>query len=164
MPAINPEVMLWIDQMDDKDQVVANFGYQSLVEQVMRAGAPGQAEEQALLAAAMGEALTALAAPNARPAPSGNPFLAAVASQTTAYRHQARARVNLARLLGYIPNDAAVPYLAKALDDLDARDMARCSLECHQSEKALDALINALDAVGTSFRVGVANSLSLIHI
>ena len=160
MSAINPEVTLWIDQMDDKDQVVAGFAYQSLLEQVMTAGAPGRVEEQGKLAAALGEALTALAAPAARPAPSGNPFLAAVASQTTAYRHTLRVRVNLARLLGYIPHEAAVPYLAKALDDLDARDMARCSLERHPSDEALGALIGGLNAVGTTFRVGVAYSLA----
>jgi HEAT repeat protein len=161
MSAINPEVTLWIDQMDDKDQVVACFAYQSLLEQVMRAGTPGQDELQGKLAAALGEALTAPAAPNAPAArPSGNPFLAAVASQTPSYRHTPRVRVNLARLLGYIPHDAAVPYLAKALEDLDARDMARCSLERHPSEEALGALVGGLDAVGTTFRVGVAYSLA----
>jgi HEAT repeat protein len=163
MPVINPEVTQWISQMGDKDQAVAFFAYQSLQEQVLRTGAPGMAEAQATLAAALGEALTAPARRNAggaQPASlNGNPFLAAVAAQTAAMRHPSRVRVHLARLLGYIPHEAAVPYLAKALEDLEARDMARCSLECHPSERALDVLTGAMDSVGESFRAGVANSL-----
>ena len=164
MPAINPEVTQWIDQMGDKDEVVAWFAYQSLLEQVLHTSAPDRAEAQALLAASLGQALTARAKqsdPKAQAASvGGNPFLAAVASQAVEYRHAARVRVHLARLLGYIPHEAAVPFLAQALEDLHARDMARCSLECHPSEKAADALIASLNSVGATFRVGVVNSLA----
>ncbi len=166
MPAVNPEVTQWIRQMGDSDQVIAYFAYQSLLEQVLHTSAPGQAEAQGLLAAALGEALTAQAGPTqgrrgGQPASFGNnPFLTAVASQTVAYRHPPRVRSNLARLLGYLPHEAAVPYLARALNDLDAREMARCSLEGSPSEKATDALIGALDLVGADFCVGVVNSLA----
>jgi hypothetical protein len=164
MPTTNPEVTQWIDQMGDSDQVVAYFAYQSLLEQTLRAGAPGQAEAQNILAATLGEALTAPAkdsGPGAQPASfAGNPFLAAVASQSAAYRHPPRVRVHLARLLGYLPCEAAVPFLKKALEDLEARDMARCSLESNPSEQATQALAGALDAVGPTFQTGVVNSLS----
>ncbi|MFB3829595.1 MAG: HEAT repeat domain-containing protein [Bryobacteraceae bacterium] len=164
MPAINPEVTQWIGQMGDRDQVVACFAYQSLLEQVLHTSAPDRAGAQTLLAAALGQALTARPRQGSAPAQvasfGDNPFLAAVASQAVEYRHAARVRVNLARLLGYIPHEAAVPFLAQALEDLEARDMARCSLECHPSEKAVDALIAALNSVGAVFRVGVVNSLA----
>jgi HEAT repeat protein len=159
MPAINPEVPQWIDQMGDKEQVVAFFAYQSLLEQVLHSGA-GQTEMQVTLAEALGGALTAVTKLNARNSVAGNAFLSAVASQTVNYVHPPRVRVSLARLLGYMPVEAAVPFLAKALEDLDARDMARCSLEANPSEKASDALIEALDSVGGSFRAGVVNSLA----
>jgi HEAT repeat protein len=164
MPAINPEVNQWIGQMGDPDQVIAYFAYQSLLEQVLHTSAPDQAEAQGVFAAVLGEELIARASPGGRVAPqdssTANPFLAAVAAQAVSYRHPVRVRVNLARLLGYFPHEAVVPFLAKALDDLDARDMARCSLECNPSEKATDALIGTLDSVGGVFTAGVVNSLA----
>lgn len=164
MPAINPEIKQWINQLGDKVEAVAFFAYQSLQEAVLRAGAPGHAEEQVLLANTIGTALTSLArqsGPGAVPASIvGNAFLAAVANQTVPYLHPARARVQLARLLGYLPNEAVVPHLKLALEDLEARDMARCSLEGQAAESATAALVEALDAVGGVFRVGVVNSLA----
>ena len=165
MPSLNPEVAQWIRQMGDNDQVIAYFAYQSLLEQVQHTTAPDRTEAQAVLATALGAAMTALAGnrqDSAGQAASlrNNSFLAAVASQTVAYQYPPRVRSNLARLLGYLPHEAAVPYLVKALDDLEARENARCSLECNPSEKASDALIGALDLVGSTFCVGVVNSLA----
>ena len=164
MPSLNPEVTQWISQMGDRDQVVAYFAYQCLLEQVLHASAPDRAEEQELVAVALGEALTARARSGERDGSSGsvagNPFLSAVARRTVEYQHAPRVRVNLARLLGYLPHEAVVAYLKKALDDLDAREMARCSLEGFPSEAATEALMNALNSAGTTFRVGVLNSLA----
>ena len=164
MPPVGPEITQWIRQMNAGDQVVAYFAYQSLLEAVLHSTAPGQAALQEDLANALGAALVAQSGQGTRAAAassaSGNPFLAAAARQTVPYQHPPRVRVNLARLLGYIPHEAAVSYLAKALGDLDAREMARCSLELNPSERAVEALIGALDAAGTTFRVGVVNSLS----
>lgn len=162
MPAIEPEVIQWIRQMGSSDEVVAFFAYQSLLERVMRATAPGAEEQQKALIAALGEAVvaTAKAKAGAQPASFGNnPFLNAVASQSPSYEHPAGARAGLARLLGYFPSAEAVPHLVKALDDLDARETARRSLEGNPSEAAVDALIRALNQAGTTFRVGVVNSL-----
>jgi len=161
---MNPAVAQWIRQMADSDQVVAYFAYQSLLEEVLHATAPGQEAAQADLTKVLGEALLAQSRQGARgqqssPA-SGNPFLAAAARQTVPYQHPARVRVNLARLLGYMPHEAAAPYLAKALGDLDAREMARCSLELNPSERATEALVDALGAAGSTFIVGVVNSLA----
>ena len=164
MPSVNPQVILWIGQMGDGDQVVAFFAYQSLVEEVLHTSAPGRKEAAEALVAALGEALTARARPRGaggQPASFGNnPFLNAVATQTVEYQHPPRARANLARLLGWLPLSSAVPHLAKALDDLEARDAARCALESNPAEEATGALMGAFDAAGTSFRVGVLNSLA----
>jgi HEAT repeat protein len=165
MPAANPEISQWIRQMGDRDQVVAYFAYQSLLELVLHSSAPERGGEQSTVAAALGEALTLRAAPRqgagGQPAPvSGNPFLAAVARQAAAYQHPARVRSHLARLLGYLPVETAVPYLAKALEDLEAREMARCSLESNPSEAATDALIGALDSTGATFCAGTVNALA----
>jgi HEAT repeat protein len=150
--------------MGSGDQVVAFFAYQSLLERVMRATAPGREEEQKSLIAALGEALSATAKTKAggpQPASFGNnPFLKAVASQSASFEHPPAARANLARLLGYMPHADAVPHLAKALDDLDAREMARCSLEANPSEASVDALLHAVEQPGTGFRIGVINSLA----
>jgi HEAT repeat protein len=129
------------------------------VEQVLHTSADAQKDDADALVAVLGEAL------NARSRSRGtggltNPFLNAVATQTVDYQHPPRARVNLARLLGWLPLPSAVPHLAKALDDLEARDMARCSLESNPGDPATDALIGALDAAGTNFRAGVVNSLA----
>lgn len=166
MPSINPAVLQWIRQMDDDDAVIAYYAYQCLLEEVMHASAPGREEEQKVLATALGEALVAEAKEDGpargRQATSfsGNPFLAAAASQFVAYAHPPRTRANLARLLGYIPDETAVPYLHRALQDLDAREMARCSLECHPAESATSALIAALGQPGADFCSGVVNSLA----
>lgn len=165
MPTVAPEVIQWIRQMGDRDQVVAFFAYQSLQEHVLHLSEPGKEAEQKALAAALGAAMTALAAPKpgagGQPASFGNnPFLNAVASQRPSFEHPPSVRANLARLLGCLPVAEAVPHLAKALEDLDAREMARCSLEGNPSEAALDALAGALSSAGTTFRVGVLNSLA----
>jgi HEAT repeat protein len=152
--------------MGDTDQVVAYYAYQSLLEEVLHATASGREATQEALANTLGDALVAQvesgrgARQQQAASFSNNPFLSAVARQTVAFQHRPRVRTNLARLLGYIPHEAAVPYLAKALGDLDAREMARCSLECNPSEQATVALIGALDAAGSTFCVGVVNSLS----
>ncbi len=164
MPSVAPEVTQWIRQMGSADQTVAFYAYQSLQEHILRASAPGREQDRKALAAALGEALTAAAktkAGAAQPASFGNnPFLQAVASQLPSFEHPPAVRTKLARLLGLLPQPNAVPYLAKALDDLDAREMARCSLEANAAPEALDALLRALNAAGSAFRIGVLNSLA----
>jgi HEAT repeat protein len=132
------------------------------VEEAFRAGGPGQEASQTALAAVLGNALTARAKTSNAGAGSfgNNPFLMAVATQTAAYEHSPRTRQNLARLLGYLPHESAVEWLAKALADPDAREMARQALDCHPSPRAAQALLEALDAQGNAFRVGVVNSLA----
>ncbi len=166
MPSINPAVLQWIRQMDDDDQVIAYYAHQCLLEEVMHASAPGREAVQSALATALGEALVAERETGGRAGGqqgasfASNRFLTAVASQSVEYLHPPRVRANLARLLGYLPHEAAVPFLARALEDLDAREMARCSLECHPTAGATDALIESLNLTGSVFCVGVVNSLA----
>jgi HEAT repeat protein len=126
----------WIAQLDDWDQSSAFFAFQSLEREVFRASRPGNSEACGELAMQLAEALTA------------TPQLSA------------RARGQLARLLGYVPHDGTVSYLARAMEDLEVREMARYALETNASPAAEDALLKALDAAGSTFRVGIVNSLS----
>lgn len=161
MATINPAVIQWINQMSDPDQVVAYYAYQCLQEEVFRAGESAQSA----LAKVLGEALIAQAKAGqggAQGAASfrNNVFLTAAAKAAVRFEHPARVRCNLARLLGYLPSEDAVPPLAAALGDLEAREMARQALERRASERATGAFIAALDSAGPTFCVGVINSLA----
>ena len=156
---MNPAVTQWIQQLADPDQAVAFYAYQSLQEEVLRT------RESAAFAAVIGKELIAEAKPGegGSDGPASfrnNAFLMAAAEKTAAPLHPARVRARLARLLGYVPDASAVPYLAKALADLEVREMARQALESNPSEQATEALARALDAVGPEFSVGVVNSLA----
>ena len=144
MPQTNAAVTHWIRQMADPDQVVAYHAYQCLQEEVFRLSRPGEENAQAALARVLGEALVA------RPK----------AGQAARGRGQARLRSNLARLLGYLPNETAALYLAKAMSDLEAREMVRMSLESNPSERATEALLAGLDSADPVFRAGVIHSLA----
>jgi hypothetical protein len=163
MPVINPAVIQWIRQLAGDDQAAAFYAYQSLQEEILQASRPGQERVQAALARVLGEELVAEAkAGDGRATASfrDNVFLAAAATAQATPRHPARVRVSLARLLGYIPRSEPVPYLARAMGDLEVRDMARQSLECNQSDAATEALVAALDATGPEFCCGVVSSLA----
>ena len=156
---MNPAVTQWIEQLADPDQAVAFYAYQSLQEEALRTRQP------AALAVVLGKELVA----EARPGEGGsggpasfrnNAFLTAAAEKTATPLHPARVRARLARLLGYLPDRAAVPYLTKALADLETREMARQALDSNPTNEATAALARALDAVGPEFLVGVVNSLA----
>ena len=155
--SINPFVPQWIHQMADSDQAVAFFAYQSLLESVLRTR---DEAEQSELAAALGEALTAQAKSGGAGSFRDNAFLAAAALETANPLHPPLVRNHLARLLGYLPVEKAVPPLAAALEDLEAREMARQSLERLPAPQATAALISALNAPGPVFCTGIIASLA----
>ena len=128
MPLINPAVTQWIRQMADSDQAVACHAYQCLQEEVFHVSRPGEEAAQTALATALGEALVA----QAKPGPGARS------------RRAASSRNNLARLLSYLPLEAAAPYLARALNDLEVREMARQALESNPSERATERVAAAL--------------------
>lgn len=161
MPPVNPVAPQWIMQMADADQEVSYYAYQCLEEEVLRA--PEAA--RATLATLLGEALAAQAKPGQGGAHGAasfriNPFLSNASKEAAGPLYPARVRSNLARLLGYLPCDAAVPFLARALNDLEAREMARQALESNPSATAAEALIFALDANDPVFRAGAIHSLA----
>jgi len=148
VPDINPMVHHWIRQMEDPDQASAFFAWQCLEREVLDSSKPGNREACEALAGELAEALVAVQEdPKGKSAPP-RPLLSS------------RTRNQLARLLGYTPTDAAVPPLAKALRDLDVREMGRYALESNPSPAATKALIEALDLSGSVFRAGVVNSLA----
>ena len=148
MSSINPMVYQWIRQMEDTDQASSYFAYQKLQREVLHSSKPDDSEASAALATVLAEALVAVKTDEQeKPAPPEPAFSSGT-------------RSNLARLLGYIPADAVVPHLAKALDDLEVREMARFALESNPSETATQALIGALASAGPVFRAGVVNTLA----
>ena len=148
MSSIHPMVWQWIRQMEDRDQASAHYAYQSLEREVLHATKPDGAEVVATLATELAEALLAVKedAPGSSEPPK--PLLSS------------RTRNQLTRLLSYVPTEAVVPHLRKALDDLEVREMARYALEANPSDSATSALIEALVSMGPVFRVGVVNSLA----
>ena len=161
MATLNPAVAQWIVQLADAGEAVAFNAYQCLQEEVFKA----PAELRGALADALGKELIAEAR-TAEGGPAsfrGNVFLQAAATERPAPKHPARVRTKLARLLGFVSHAAAVPYLAKALGDFEAREMARQALESNGSPQAVEALIAALDSAGPQFRAGVVNSLGKLR-
>lgn len=67
-----------------------------------------------------------------------------------------KARDELARTLSEVAGDMEVPALKEAINDFDAREMARFALDRMTCQAATDALADAaLNAVGVEFRIGV---------
>jgi HEAT repeat protein len=148
MPEINVMVYKWLAQLDDWDQSSAFSAWQSLEQEVLRSSRPGNATGAETVAKAIAEALVAPKPERVRTDRLGK----------SSYKPGSR-RI-MARMLGYIPADAVLPQMAEAIKDLDVREMVRCSLEANPSEGATDLLIGALDHSGSTFRVGVVNSLA----
>jgi hypothetical protein len=134
------------------EQEAAYTAYRQVEVMVTRASAPGKEAEKAQLAAELTGALWAMTEPKkddqgkkARPE----------------IRYPLVARIKILRLLPYVAGAKEVPAIAKAMDDLDLREDARCALDRDPSEKATKALVDALDAsVGPQFRVGIVGSLA----
>ena len=147
MPATHPMITRWITQLDDWDQGSAFNAFQKLEREVLRASKPGNDEGLDALAKDLGEALTATKRELRKD------------KELTRPRYSPWTRRLLARLMGYVPNAAAAVYLKRALDDFDAREMARSALDSNPSQAATDALCEALGKSGSEFRVGVVNSL-----
>ncbi|HSW46423.1 MAG TPA: HEAT repeat domain-containing protein [Phycisphaerae bacterium] len=74
-------------------------------------------------------------------------------------KHSATVRNQVCRLLAIVSGAKEVPALLKAIEDLQVREEARRTLDRNRSDEATDALIEAIQAVGAEFRVGVVNSL-----
>ena len=148
MPDINVMVFKWLAQLDDWDQSSAFSAWQSLEQEVLRSSRPGNEAGSEIVAKAIAGALVA-----PKPERTGR-------NQLGASSYKPGSRRIMARMLGYIPTDAVLPQMAQAIQDLEVRDMVRCSLEANPSSAATDLLIGALDQPGSTFRAGVVNTLA----
>lgn len=151
MQATDTEVMDWIGQLGDKDQATSFAAYYRLEQTVMQASRPGGEATRAALAKTLAGELVA-------EVPGG------IDQRTKRLKppvpkYPAPVRNQVARLLSYMPCAESVPALTKALGDLEIREMARFSLDRNPSAEATRALLDALTALGPTFRAGVVNSL-----
>jgi len=74
--------------------------------------------------------------------------------------YSAGVRNKILRLLSFVTGPGQIVALTEALNDFELREMAIYALDRNKSAKATNALISALNQVGTDFRVGVVNYLS----
>jgi len=148
MADYNVMVHKWLAQLGDWDQSSAFSAWQSLEQEVLRSSKPGNEEYAAQIATVIADAMIL-------PKPERLRDDRLAKSSFTP-----GARRIMARMLGYIPTDAVLPQMAKALKDFDVREMVRCSLETNPSGGATDLLISALNEPGGRFRAGVVNTLA----
>lgn len=128
-------------QLASADQAAAHRAYTAIFEATCRAGAPDNASQRAVLAAALAGELNAR--DDDRP------------------RYSPRVRGQIARLLSLVAGAAEVPALSEAAADFHVREMARWSLARVAAPAATSALATAAtEAVGPEYRVGAINSLA----
>lgn len=134
------------------EQEAAYKAYRQVELMVAKANAPGSEAERTQLAAELAEQLWALS--EAKKDDKGKDL-----PRTPS--HPLATRIKILRLLQGVAGDKEVPAIAKALDDLELREDARCTLDRIPSHESDKALVNALDtAVGAEFRVGIVCSLA----
>lgn len=145
-----PSIRELVEQFGD-EQEKAYTAFRQVELMVTRASAPGEEADKAQLAAELTSGLWAMT--EAKKDEKGRDV-------PPASRYPLAARVKILRLLPYVAGDNEVPAIAKAMDDLDLREDARCALDRNRSERATKALIDALDSsAGPEFRVGIVGSL-----
>ena len=137
-----------VAQLGDNDQVKAYRARQALLEAVGKAG--GNPQERTAIANALAEELTAKTQNPGQPGKPGE-------EKPT---HSAQVRNQVAQFLGQVAEDAQVPAVVAALQELETREMARWALDRIPTPAATTALIAALDQVGPEFCIGVINALA----
>lgn len=137
-------------RMGDKDPAKAHKAYRELEDTAMQASDPAR-NQRARVASQIVAELYARGKPtkdkdgNEKPGP---------------ILHSNDVRNKLLRLISHVAGAAEVAVLARAMTDLELREMARFALDRNTSPAATKALIKALDEeVGPEFRVGIVNAL-----
>jgi hypothetical protein len=138
MPSINELA----DQLNSGDQATVYRAKRALADMTAAAGAPGKPGERAEMAAALAKAEVAKNEKGDAP------------------KYSTKVRGEVAHTLSEVAGDMEVPALKEALDDFEAREMARFALDRMTCQAATDALADAaLNAVGVEFRIGAINAL-----
>lgn len=140
----------WVAKLGSENPAEAFKAYKQLEETATRASAPGSEARCAEVAADLAAEL------NAQTPPTKDEKGKEVPAKP---KYSNTVRGKICRLLACVAGAKEVPALVQAIGDLEVREMARWSLDRNRSEEATDALIKALDEVGTEFRVGVVGSL-----
>jgi hypothetical protein len=138
-----PSVTELVDQLNSGDQPTVYRAKKALADMVAAAGAPGKAAERAELAAALAKAESAKNEKGDAP------------------KHSTKAQDEIARTMSEVAGDMEVPALKEALNDFNAREMARFALDRMTCQAATGALADAaLNSVGVEFRIGAINALA----
>ena len=137
-----------VAQLGDNDQAKAYQARKQLLEEVGKAGID-QAQRSAL-ADALANELKNLTA-KVKTETQGN--------RPADPRPEHRAFSVVCQILSQVADDAQVPALVTALQELLTREPARWALDRIPTAGATAALIAALDQIGPDFRVGVINAL-----
>ncbi len=140
----------WIAQLADGKPAAAFEAYRRIEDAATRASAPGKDAERAEIAGVLAAELNAVTA--AGKDNKGN-------DKPPEPKYSPRVRGKICQLLACVGGGQEVPALVKALDTLEVRETARCSLDANTSEEATGALVKALDEIGAEFRLGVVYSL-----
>jgi len=142
-------IITLIEPLGSDDPAKVHRAQYALQQQIARVGQPGREGERAEMARAMAEQLTAV---KEQKDTRGR--------VTHVPKYPGRVRREVARWIGYVAGEAQVSALKQALQDLDARETARGSLEQVPGAAATQALADAaVNGIGTEFRVGVINAL-----
>ncbi len=148
MEPIADRIKKLVKDLESNDSAVLFKAENELERLAEHAGGPDKTKAQADIAAALAAVLDAVTTvkdgDKTRSHPTYPPY----------------ARSHLCRCLSYVGGEAEVPALQKAMEDLNVREMARFALERNPSAAATKALIAALEAMGTDFRIGVINALA----
>ncbi|MBS0207861.1 MAG: HEAT repeat domain-containing protein [Planctomycetes bacterium] len=146
-----------VTQLDSDDPVVVSQARRALRQAADALIDPKKAAERGALADALVAELNAKVDPPAGPrmtnVPDGAP-------PPQIPQHAAATRRYLCQILATIADDAQVPELARALQDLDVRDAVRGVLGSIPTIVSVFALTRELNrAVGPEFRAGVLGAL-----
>jgi hypothetical protein len=135
--------------LDSSDQVQAYQARQALVKLVGEAGAKGQTQQAAELAATLAAQLTA---EEEKKDDKGKVTKQAVLSP--------KARNEIVRALALVGGEPQIAAMKQAMLDFDVREMARWALDRMTCQGATDALVEvSVKAIGPEFRLGAINSL-----
>ncbi len=140
----------WIAQLADDKPAEAFKAYRRIEIAATRATAPGKESDRAEIAGVLAAELNAMNEPGKDKKGNEKP-------PEPKYPPQVRGKI--CQLLAYVGGGKEVSALVKAMETLEIRETARCSLDANTSEEAADALVKALDEIGAEFRLGVVNSL-----
>lgn len=149
-----------ISKVSDKNQATAFKAVQTLRFECYHVLDPARQDERTALAKALAAEMNATIMPEPpKEAKEKKKGKNNAKKPEPKIKHDPETRNVVLGLLSIVGGEAEVPAIARTLDDLELREMARCALDRNPSPAATAALVAALEGCGPDFRIGVINSL-----